>query len=760
MTTWTNTGPLRTLSVVICALLAVFSCKANDNTAHAKHNKIAPSFLRGEQQGHRELQRPEYPCILVRVETEYEPIDVDGRELFSDFIPDEVRCELSDDDVEKAGGQYFVALVGMESSQFDFIDSGRSTLRADGAILHDGALHIPSNAAIQIGTIDDGSFDNRDAGRWRSLRMRRASRRLGTPFGKKKVLVVRANAWDASTTANAITLSNNIFGTGGDPVNLKSQYDECSYGQLTFEPFDEGNGVIEVTLKANVAGRDRRDVEAMMTSAAIEQMGSLPDQFDHVMYCMPPGTGSWIAYAYVGAWLSIYNDDWCQQLSTQVHEVGHNMKLAHSGTYDDPYADRSGMMGFSYKLDDSPRQCFNPAKSYQLGWYNNCVIDWNPLAQGTWNGNVVGVVDYDANSNSQTCIIRIPRPTNGQDLYVGYNRKKGMNSEVMANGDQVTIIAKQAGYKGSVFVAGLHPSSTITKEIFYNFEHRGRNLVIEFSAYGSSIDEAFVAIYFEDCAYPSCCEGSMCNPRTPQPTNFPTIVPTKQPTQIPPVMSAPVAPPSISSIPPTKQPTQLAPVMSAPISPPSISSNYNEPDWLEVDRSPIISEMLPNPQRDEEEYVEIFNPLQTVINLGDYMLCIRNGRNRKTRCDRLDVFDLEPNAYFMLCRDSYYVAESRTCHQVGQKLKFKNRRRQFVSLERITNSGEQDTVPITVKVDDVKVPKPKRHPDLGYVRKGGSMDRYCHSCWTWSEPASTEIYRTTDDLGIEYANSGTLPPSE
>ena len=170
--------------------------------------------------------------------------------------------------------------------------------------------------------------------------------------------------------------------------------------------------------------------------------------------------------------------------------------------------------------------------------------------------------------------------------------------------------------------------------------------------------------------------------------------------------------------------------------------------------------MLPNPQRDEEEYVEIFNPHQAVINLGDYVLCIQNGRNRNPKCDRLNDFNLEPNAYFMLCRDLYYVAESRTCHQVGQQLKFKNRRKQFVSLERITNSAAQDTVPITVKVDNVKVPKPKKYPDLGYARKGGFMDRYCQSCWTWSEPASTEIYRTTDDLGIAYANSGTLPPTD
>ena len=63
--------------------------------------------------------------------------------------------------------------------------------------------------------------------------------------------------------------------------------------------------------------------------------------------CIPPGTsGGWIAYAYINHWLSVYNDRWCEYPSGQMHELGHNLNLAHSGegaTYDD----QSGMMGYS-----------------------------------------------------------------------------------------------------------------------------------------------------------------------------------------------------------------------------------------------------------------------------------------------------------------------------------------------------------------------------------------------------------------------------
>mmetsp|Transcript_736 Transcript_736/g.1557 ORF Transcript_736/g.1557 Transcript_736/m.1557 type:complete len:769 (+) Transcript_736:86-2392(+) len=709
-----------TLPLLVCAFLVV-SSQANDNVPRTGRTEVVSSSLRGQQEAHRKLLRPDYPCILVRVEVEYEHVDVDDAGLFSDLTDieqhdagDEVRCELSDDDVAKADGQYFVSIVGIENSRLGQIESGVSTLVADGAVLMDGALQVPQGAAIEIGTINDmyadSESDEGDFVRWRSLRMRRANRRLSTS-GVKKVLVIRADASDAKTTANSITLSNDIFGTAGDQFNLKSQYRQCSYEKLMFEPYDGGNGVIDVTLHETIVGRQRSEVERFMTKAATSMMGNLSDQFDHVMLCMPKGTGGWIAYAYVNSWLSVFNDDWCQQLSTQVHEIGHNMGLPHSGKGDSSYADKSGMMGFSYKEKDSPRQCFNPSKSYQLAWYGNSVVDWNPSSSGTWVGPVVGVVDYDENSSDQTTVIRIPRPRHGSDLYIGYNRAKGMNSEVRENGDKVTIIEKAEGYKVSKFIAGLQPGSIQTKEIFYNFEGQGRNLVIDFSRYGTSVDEAFVAIYFEDCAYPICCLGSMCKSVTPlQRTGAPTQRPTKTPTNTP-----------------TNTPTKR------PSAPPVEIKTLEDPNI-----SPIIVEVLPNPKRQEEEYIEIYNPHQEAINLADYFICIRNGRRNRAKCDKLINFNLDPNAYFMLCSSFDYVAESRTCHQVGSKLNFKNRRKQFVTLRKI-KSSEEDTMIRTTTVDDVRVPKPFDYPYLAYVRKSGHMSRYCGSCWTWSTPASAAI---------------------
>ena len=52
-----------------------------------------------------------------------------------------------------------------------------------------------------------------------------------------------------------------------------------------------------------------------------------------------------------------------------MHEIGHNLGLSHSG--DDSgvkqweYKDQSGIMGHSYKEENSPRMCFNGAKRYE-----------------------------------------------------------------------------------------------------------------------------------------------------------------------------------------------------------------------------------------------------------------------------------------------------------------------------------------------------------------------------------------------------------
>jgi hypothetical protein len=137
--------------------------------------------------------------------------------------------------------------------------------------------------------------------------------------GTKRVLVLRAVASDKVTTASESELSDDIFGTSGDIINLKSQYRSCSDNQLIFEPLTT-NSLVSTTVVTNA---NDGDIVTAMLDQATADLGSLTSLADYVMVCVPPGTaGGWIAYAYINYWLSVYNDNWCRYPSGQLHEIG------------------------------------------------------------------------------------------------------------------------------------------------------------------------------------------------------------------------------------------------------------------------------------------------------------------------------------------------------------------------------------------------------------------------------------------------------
>ena len=188
-----------------------------------------------------------------------------------------------------------------------------------------------------------------------------------------KVLVLRVVAKDSATTATEAELADDIFGHDEDLVNLKSQYNACSYGQLQFNALTTNtavgtDGVYTVYLNDTVIdGAAESHIREAVVTEATAKLGRLSDVADYVMIILPPGTGSWLAYAYVNYWQSVYNDNWGQLPSVQMHEIGklwfvlsfmfgpwqaltqnsptgHNLGLGHSGEGFSPYADQSGLM--------------------------------------------------------------------------------------------------------------------------------------------------------------------------------------------------------------------------------------------------------------------------------------------------------------------------------------------------------------------------------------------------------------------------------
>jgi hypothetical protein len=79
-----------------------------------------------------------------------------------------------------------------------------------------------------------------------------------------------------------------------------------------------------VTINLGNAGKNKGDLEDDAENYLEDMFGinRLSDRFDHVMFCLPPGTdGSWIGYGYINGVKTVYNDDWCNYPSIQMVRV-------------------------------------------------------------------------------------------------------------------------------------------------------------------------------------------------------------------------------------------------------------------------------------------------------------------------------------------------------------------------------------------------------------------------------------------------------
>jgi hypothetical protein len=150
--------------------------------------------------------------------------------------------------------------------------------------------------------------------------------------------------------------------------------------------------------------------------------------------------------------------------------------------------------GFSYSGDDTPRMCFNPVKSYQLGWYGDQTKDLNPPTSGNFRANMVGVDDY-GKDKSKLIAIKITDDNKDLDFYVGYNHADGRNFGTVEGRNMLWVGQRPQGtaYESSKLLKLLNPSN---RHEIVNFRGSGKKLIIRFSSKVSD-GEAIVHIYYE-----------------------------------------------------------------------------------------------------------------------------------------------------------------------------------------------------------------------------------------------------------------------
>lgn len=306
-----------------------------------------------------------------------------------------------------------------------------------------------------------------------------------SPMGEKKVLLVRVTDVNGlAPDQDATTLSDLVLGDGTGPtdVTMKTQFQACSMNKMTISPGDLSGtnntsyqqpapGVIEVTMPISLTEHAIWPEDGNVKDYALHEVSQLlkidsfPGPYDHIILVFEDcyvGDCGWAAFAEVNSWFSVFKSAYLPYTSVQMHEIGHNINLAHSrGINGLEYTDHTGIMGNALP----GRRCFNPAKSWQLGWYDGAeaivpLLETQPKEEII----LVGVADYENNPNGYPVVVKL-ETNSPDDYFLGFNRAYGINSENVEGDDEVTLV--RAGLNGEGYVRSDLKATLLEGETFY-----------------------------------------------------------------------------------------------------------------------------------------------------------------------------------------------------------------------------------------------------------------------------------------------------
>lgn len=193
---------------------------------------------------------------------------------------------------------------------FVMMRNGKKELATNSTTINSAPVQAARESLITIPVEDDSSISARSSSSSSSVDVR-------------SVLVLRVTTTDSEPTLLAQEMAGIIF--NDTAPSLLTQPSWCSHGKILFQP--SSYGVLDIGVDMSAAGSEADAIAVAAYTAANTMLGiTLEEVYDHVMFCIPPGTnGKWIAYASVNYWRTVFNDVWCTYLSGYMHELGHNI---------------------------------------------------------------------------------------------------------------------------------------------------------------------------------------------------------------------------------------------------------------------------------------------------------------------------------------------------------------------------------------------------------------------------------------------------
>ena len=202
--------------------------------------------------------------------------------------------------------------------------------------------------------------------------------------------------------------------------------------------------------------------------------------------------------------MSVYSDTWCNSVSSQLHEVGHNLNFGHASEGTAEYGDQSGMMGNSYSQHDTPVMCFNAAKSWQSGWFadKSLTIYPNDDAGTCFSDKLYGLDSYTSSPADAKVLIQL-QSTSGTHYHIGFNGQQGSNIGTVEHGNQVLITTQQSTGK-SMKIANLVAGGSYT---ISDYDGSGRDVTVSVTSISGS-DHAVIDI---QCGPALCTSNDQCD---------------------------------------------------------------------------------------------------------------------------------------------------------------------------------------------------------------------------------------------------------
>ncbi len=253
---------------------------------------------------------------------------------------------------------------------------------------------------------------------------------------------------------------------------------ECSNGKLDIIPAtgpDVTFGVLNMRFSdINFNGMTYREVGMLIASRLYE----MNIDYNTRIFLMPDivdfsGAAAWAQISGNTIWLK---DAYASFPIVQVHEYGHLLGQHHSGANGNSYSDSTCYMGNQIPwTDHGAFMCFNPAKTWYFGWYDDHHKEINPT-NAPFNQDIVGIDDVSNGKagDNMKVIIRITGDQN--KFFLMYNRAKGINSEALSGADELVITKQNSAAQNSNLVEFLGNGE---QWVYNNFASTGKNLVVK-----------------------------------------------------------------------------------------------------------------------------------------------------------------------------------------------------------------------------------------------------------------------------------------